>query len=258
MNQFDFKQYYRRGLPHVQPPEATLFVTFRLDGSIPRPVLDEWLREKKILEYKRLRREATGGPHLDPKAEEKLETSFQRRWFARFETILHANDSGPVWLKEPPVAEIVREALHHRDGNVYRLDAFSIMPNHVHAVFAPLLTEAQARQLAETAWRRRRDGPDARTASDPALREDDSNSVLAVIMQSLKGYTARKCNLALGREGAFWQHESFDRVIRDDQEFARVVNYVLNNPVKARLVGHWRDWQWNYCAPSLVEAGVVG
>jgi len=41
MNQFDFKQYYRRGLPHIQPPEATLFVTFRLDGSIPRPVLDE-------------------------------------------------------------------------------------------------------------------------------------------------------------------------------------------------------------------------
>src|SRR5262249_48565065 len=128
MNQFDFKQYYRRSLPHVQQPAGTLFVTFRLDGSIPRSVLDEWLREKKILEYKRLRRDATGGPQLDPKAEEKLETSFQRRWFARFETILHANDSGPVWLKEPPVAEIVREALHHRDGNIYRLDAFSIMP----------------------------------------------------------------------------------------------------------------------------------
>src|SRR5215470_15008033 len=240
MSQFDFKQYYRRGLPHVQPPEATLFVTFRLDGSIPRSVLDEWLREKKLLESERLRREVTGKPP-DPDSEAEQKTVFQRRWFARFETILHANDSGPVWLREPPVAEIVREALHHRDGNVYRLDAFSIMPNHVHAVFAPLLTEAQARQLAETAWRRRRDGPDARTASDPALREDDSNSVLAVIMQSLKGYTARKCNLALGREGAFWQHESFDRVIRDDQEFARVVNYVPNN-LKAGLVGYWRDW----------------
>jgi len=62
MNQFDFKQYHRRALPHVQPPEATLFITFRLDGSIPRSVLDEWLREKKLLESERLRREATGKP----------------------------------------------------------------------------------------------------------------------------------------------------------------------------------------------------
>jgi putative transposase len=76
-------------------------------------------------------------------------------------------------------------------------------------------------------------------------------------MQSLKGYTARKCNQALGREGAFWQHESFDRVIRDQEEFARTVNYVLNNPVNARMVTCWRDWRWSYCAPLFVEAGLV-
>jgi hypothetical protein len=133
------------------------------------------------------------------------------------------------------------------------------MPNHVHAVFAPLLTEAQARRLALRDWRRQtgRNPPGINDAGETTLDEHDEASVLAVIMQSLKGYTARKCNLALGREGAFWQHESFDRVIRDDPEFVRVINYVLNNPVKAGLAPGWRDWQWNYCARSLVEAGVV-
>ena len=46
-------------------------------------------------------------------------------------------------------------------------------------------------------------------------------------------------------------------VVRDDQEFVRAINYVLNNPVKAGLATGWRAWQWNYCAPTLVEAGVV-
>jgi hypothetical protein len=49
MNQFGYKPSYERNLPHIQPPEATLFVTFRLDGSIPEPVLEQWRIEKKRL-----------------------------------------------------------------------------------------------------------------------------------------------------------------------------------------------------------------
>ena len=35
MPNLDYKLHYRRNLPHLQPPGATLFVTFRLAGSIP-------------------------------------------------------------------------------------------------------------------------------------------------------------------------------------------------------------------------------
>ena len=66
------------------------------------------------------------------------------------------------------------------------------------------------------------------------------------IMESLKGYTARKCNKALHRSGAFWQTESYDHVVRDGTEFDRIVNYVLNNPVKAGLVSEWQQWKWSY------------
>ena len=86
------------------------------------------------------------------------------------------------------------------------------------------------------------------------IESADDNAVLSIIMQSLKGYTARKCNIALGRRGAFWQHESFDRAIRDEEEFDRTVRYVLDNPVKAGLVTTWRDWKWTYCRPQLIAA----
>ena len=156
MTQFDFKQHYGRNLPHLQPPGATLFVTFRLAGSIPNSVHQEWLREKRLLESKLLRRKAMGLA-LDTNTDAHEKLAFQRRWFGKFEALLHANAAGPVWLKDTRVAEIVREALVHRDGGVYRLDGFCIMPNHVHAVFAPSLTEAAARQLVERAgWVRQR------------------------------------------------------------------------------------------------------
>lgn len=207
----------------------------------------------------RLRRAAVEKAPLDHAAAGAERRTFQRRWFGKFESLLHAEISGSVWLKEERVAELVLAALHHRAGRVYRLDAFSIMPNHVHTVFAPLLPEAAARKLAERAWRRKQRGqqPTQPNSLRPRLHDDDADAVLSVLMQSLKGYTARQCNLALGRSGAFWQHESFDHVVREQGEFGRIVNYVLNNPVKARLVSHWQDWQWNYCRPALIEAGLV-
>src|SRR5262249_2433335 len=164
MTQFDFKQHYGRNLPHLQPPGATLFVTFRLAGSIPKSVHEEWLREKRLLESKLLRREAIGLP-IDPDIDAHEKLAFQRRWFGRFEALLHANASGPVWLKDPRVAKIVREAFLHRNGKVYRLDGFCIIPNHVHTVWAPLLTEARARQLVERPWRARDGGQSTKTDS---------------------------------------------------------------------------------------------
>ena len=65
-------------------------------------------------------------------------------------------------------------------------------------------------------------------------------------MMSLKRYTARQCNDILGREGQFWQHESYDHVIRNQAEWERIIKYVLDNPVKAGLVEKWDDWPWTY------------
>ena len=69
----------------------------------------------------------------------------------------------------------------------------------------------------------------------------------ARMMQRLKGRTALAANKLLGRPGqTFWQHESYDHVVRDAREEERVIAYVLNNPVKVSLVEEWQQWPYSY------------
>ena len=185
MSQFDYQQFHQNHLPHIQPPEATLFVTFRLAGSVPKPVLRQWLAEKKWLEeeVKRVCKLGQADATQETSQHEERLLEFRRRWFLKFENLLHQQAHGPQWLSDTRVAEIVAEALHYRDGTVYRLEAYCIMSNDVHAVFAPCLTEAMAQALAE----------------QRAESEEFEKYVLSVIMHSLKGFTARQANLALAR-----------------------------------------------------------
>jgi len=69
---------------------------------------------------------------------------------------------------------------------------------------------------------------------------------LAKYMHSLKGYTGKMANKILGRNGDFWQHESYDHVVWDQAELRRIVEYVLENPVKAGLVLDQGDWKWSF------------
>src|SRR5690348_6448680 len=201
------KEFYRRHLPHWQPRNAVFFVTFRLKNSLPDEVI-EALREGGERERNLLARL----PELERMQQNDLEA---QPYLARWDVYLDRAEFGPRWLSQPEIAEIVKEALHYRDGNVYDLQAFCIMSNHVHVVFEPCRSERY--------------------------------SELPKIMQSLKRHTARQANRILGREGAFWQDESYDRVIRDNEEHARIIHYVLENPVKAGLVSKWEEWQWTYC-----------
>ena len=68
---------------------------------------------------------------------------------------------------------------------------------------------------------------------------------LSDIMHSIKSYTAHEANRILNRKGQFWAKEYFDRYIRDEDHFRRVVRYIENNPVKAGLVWSAADWPWS-------------
>ena len=92
------------------------------------------------------------------------------------------------------------------------------MPNHVHALFT--------------------------------LRE--GSPPLYDILGRHKSFSAKEANCLLGREGRFWQHESYDHLVRDDKSFARILDYILNNPVKAKLAKQWQDWPWTFCAKEFV------
>lgn len=54
---------------------------------------------------------------------------------------------------------------------------------------------------------------------------------------------------SLGSHGAFWQKSFWDHFLRADEQVEIAVEYVLNNPVRAGLVPHWREYPF---AGSLV------
>ena len=126
----------------------------------------------------------------------------QKRLFAASDAHLDNNPNEPYWLKEKPIAEIVIEAIHHRDEKQYTLHGFTIMPNHVHMVMTLL--------------------PGA--------------PVLFKIMQDFKKFTGLHCNRYLGRVGPFWEDEYYDHIVRSEVEFYRILNYIMRNPVKAKFV----------------------
>ncbi|HVN54982.1 MAG TPA: hypothetical protein VMT46_11685 [Anaerolineaceae bacterium] len=80
----------------------------------------------------------------------------------------------------------------------------------------------------------------------PSVRNGVEHVSLAKYMHSLKGYTGKMANKILGRNGDFWQHESYDHVVWDQAELRRIVEYVLENPVKAGLVLDQGDWKWSF------------
>ena len=90
------------------------------------------------------------------------------------------------------------------------------MPNHIHLVFS----------LPSTA--------------------EQTQAPLESVMAAFKRYTATQANRQLGRTGPFWQAESYDRAIRDQDELQRTIRYVMNNAVKPGLVETPSDWPWTY------------
>lgn len=138
--------------------------------------------------------------------------------FSQVDEWLGVARDGPVWLSQPRVAEIIVNALHYGQEklSLYELIAWVVMANHVHVVMYPRVT-------------------------------------LARITKSIKGYTGSEANKMLGLTGKFWQHESFDRWIRDRHELGRIVRYVEYNPVRAGLVKREQDWPWS-SAFSVAQA----
>jgi len=198
-------------LPHYQPVGATFFVTFRLVDSLPVEVIARLKEDQNKQE--RILLQVQGRKDRDDRLGQQ-----RRRYFSKFDQALDRYSSGPRWLKVTAVAKIVKDAIHYRDGKEYDLLAYCIMPNHVHMVFR-----------LETVGRR-----------------DSLPYRVSDILENLKWYTAKEANKVFGRKGGFWQHESYDHVVRSPRELKRIIAYVLNNPVKAGLVKSWEAWKWSY------------
>lgn len=138
-------------------------------------------------------------------------------YFVAFDEYLDKYESGKHYLAIPEIAEINKQAIHHYEEKYYQLICYCIMSNHIHLII-----------------KLRDDAPD-----------------LSKIMQSIKRFTARESNKIMGCEGQFWMQESYDRLIRDSKELKNIVNYVINNPVKAGLTNDWKKWPNTYLSENF-------
>ncbi|MBP6826385.1 MAG: hypothetical protein KA165_07490, partial [Saprospiraceae bacterium] len=132
------------------------------------------------------------------------------------------------------VAEIVIAKMREYDESLFDLQAFCIMPNHVHVLFsmAPQVTGCNE------FW------PDDTPGDYVQLDE---------IMHRIKGGSAYLANRHLGRTGKFWFKDSYDHYVRNEQEWLKIAWYILQNPVKAGLAEKWELWPFNFCKPELLE-----
>ena len=213
------KSYYYRNLPHWHPPGAAIFLTCRLFGSLPQKVIQH-LREAQRLLAREI--DVAGGS-----AEQiaNLKLKHHKKLFAKVDAILDKAESGPRWLGETEIADLVEDALLRRYADLYKLWAYVVMVNHLHLLLRP------------------------KPIISPREGSVDSFVPLSTITKRIKGYTSREANLILGRTGErFWQQESFDHWPRDEDEFFRIVAYIENNPVKAGLVQRADAWRWSSAA----------
>ncbi len=202
----------RRRLPHWDVPSAAYFVTTCLEGSIPA---------RGLLDLENYRTELQQRPRpVDQTAPEwavsrwKLAFARADEWLDRAEAARH--------LADERLAQIVVEALYYFAGERYDLLGFVVMPSHFHWVFQP--REQWVSGLKP-----------GRQQRSPRQR----------IVHSIDRYTAMRCNEVLGRQGAFWQHESYDHWVRTPEELERILIYIEANPVKAGLVETPAEWRYS-------------
>jgi len=138
---YEYREAYKRNLPHLQPEGAPIFVTFRLVGSLPKHVVEDMIEEKRKLSARLAQ--------LSAVMRQDAQLELHRRNFVRLERCLDRCSFGPDWLKEKCVAELVSAARHKLDGREIRLDAFCVMSNHVHSLFVPMVNEGKPVPLSK-------------------------------------------------------------------------------------------------------------
>jgi len=113
------------------------------------------------------------------------------------------------------------------NGRKVHMHAFVVMPTHVHLLFTPLESEK----------------------GEPYS--------LSEIMNGIKGASSHSVNKLLGRKGALWEPESFDRIPRADHDFEYRLLYIVQNPIAAGLAKGPHDYPWAWREFAQPRAAAV-
>lgn len=224
---------YVRNLPHWRQPGVTYLVTFRQDDSIPQLVLAEWLDERQ--RWYRAHGIDPSWEHADPArflaAYRRIPAGVRRAFERAQARMLHEELDrchGSCVLRHTEPRQCLSDSLSHFHCQRLWLGDFVIMPNHAHALIQPL-----------AGWE------------------------LEDLLGSVKKWTARHINEWLTRQPPalrpsgpvhvrphFWQHESYDHIVRGEEELTIFRGYVARNPEVAKL----RPGEYTYHAAEWLDA----
>ncbi len=103
--------YYERTLPHWHPVGTSIFLTWRLHGSLPKSARKEIVPSK-----------TTPGER-----------------FRIVDRHLDRAQTGPLWMKDPRVADCIVAVMRRGENPLaqYELHAYVVMANHVHILLTP-------------------------------------------------------------------------------------------------------------------------
>jgi REP element-mobilizing transposase RayT len=204
---------YVRHLPHWRQPGATYFVTFRQDDSIPAAVLLEWTDIKRRwyrahdLDPEWLKTDPDQFAAAYREIQEAVRRAFEREQ-ARLPHEELDRCHGSCVLRHRQPQRIIAESLPFFHGQRFWLGDSVIMPNHAHLIVQPF-----------DGWE------------------------LEDLLGSIKKWTSRLIGSwlttqpeAMRPQGPvhnrprFWQPESYDRIIRDEEELTKFRTYIAQNP----------------------------
>lgn len=170
---------------------------------------------REVLEEWTAERDAWLRQHPEPWTE-AIELEYFDRFSRRMDKWLDAG-KGSCPFRDPSLARIVGDTLQHFDGQHFELVSYVVMPNHVHVLFRPM-----------------------------------GEHTVSEIVKSWKSFSAREVNKRLGKTGALWMDEYWDRLIRNEDHFEQVCDYIRNNPAESGL----KDGEYLlYEKDALTEGG---
>ena len=111
------------------------------------------------------------------------------------------------------------------------LDAFVLMPNHVHGI---IVIEEREIKL------------DPQVNSNSSLPQGTQSGSLGAIIKNFKSVSKRRINRLNKNKLTIWQRGYHDKIIRNEEAYENIRRYILENPLK------WDEDEENPINPAKI------
>ncbi len=115
------------------------------------------------------------------------------------------------------IADILWHQIPHHAKNI-ELGAFVVMPNHIHGILV----------ITENDHNDNGDNDESKTIGQQRFKNIGKNSVSSIIGSYKSAVTNHAHRLGFEYQ---WQSRFYDHIIRNDQSFQKISNYIANNPI---------------------------